>query len=458
MHIRTLKTCLLAGAAAVLCAGQQADARLQPAAYDLPAQPLGDALRAVARRSGQSILVPSDLVAGRRAPALRGDYSPEAALALLLAGSGLIARRVGDALVIQRDAVEGAQDAQGSGEGAGDDVLLVTGTRIRGRPPAGSSVTVIDREAVEQSGYASTQQLLQALPQNFGGGATETSYTTGRNGADANATFGSGLNLRGLGPSSTLVLLNGERPPMAGLAGVFTDLSMVPVSVIERIEILPDGASALYGSDAVAGVVNIVPRMRFKGLEVRGSLGLADGYRQHQAGAIAGLAWSGGHAVFAYEYLDRGALAARERSWFSEDLRRFGLGDFRSAPGILPVISAGGRSFVVPAGQDGTGLTPADLIEGPGEKGDAWAGADALPAQRRHSLFAAVDVALADRLHVTAQGLFGWRHFDAKSRAFTNAGAVTVPVTNPFYVDPVGTHQPVRVAYSFLRELGPEGS
>lgn len=449
----------MASAAMALCGSLPASAgRYQANSYDLPVQPLGEALRAVARRSGQSIVAPAGLIAGKRAPALRGDYSPETALARLLAGSGLVARRVGDALVIQRDGAESAQDAQGTGEGAGDESIIVTGTRIRGRVPAGTAPVVIDRKGIEQTGYATTQQVLQALPQNFGGGATETSYTTGRNGADANATFGSGVNLRGLGPSSTLVLLNGERPPMAGFAGVFTDLSMVPVSVVERIEILPDGASALYGSDAVAGVVNIVPRSGFKGLETGANIGFADGFRQIQASAIAGFGWAGGHAVLGYEYYDRDALAARERPWMSEDLRRFGLGDWRSAPGRVPVIAAGGRSWLVPAGQDGTRLTAADLVPGTGEKGDAWAGADALPAQRRHAVFASLRLDLADRLSFGAQGLFGHRRFDGRSRAFLSAGTVTVPVANPFYVDPLGTRQPVRVTYDFVGELGSEGS
>ena len=444
-------------AALALCAGVPALAGPdQTAVYDLPMQSLGDALRKVARRSGASIVAPTVLIAGKRAPALKGEFSPETAVARLLAGSGLTSRRVGGALVIRREGAQSAQDAQGTGEGAGDGEILVTGTRIRGRAPAGSAVTRIDRTAIEQSGYTTTQQVLAALPQNFGGGATEASYTTGRSGADANATFGSGINLRGLGPSSTLVLLNGERPPMAGLSGVFTDLSMVPVSVIERIEVLPDGASALYGSDAVAGVVNIVPRTNFEGLETAGNLGFADGFRQIQASAIAGVGWGRGHAVLGYEYYDRGALAARERPYFSEDLRRYGLGDYRSAPGFVPVITAGGRSWLVPSGQDGTRLTAADLLPGTGEKSDAWDGADALPAQRRHAVFASLRAELAEQLAFTAQGLFGHRSFDGKSRS-TGSGSLTVPVSNPFYVDPLGTRQPVRVTYKFRRELGAEG-
>jgi len=424
--------------------------------YQLPAQELGASIRSVALAAGQTLIAPTELLRGRRAPPVDGTYTPDEAVARLLAGTDLRVAHVGNALVIRRQAAESATDAQGAGTGA-DDEILVTGTRIRGRAPAGAAVTTIDRRAIEQSGYVTTQQVLQAVPQNFGGGATEISYTTTRNGADANSAFGTGINLRGLGPSSTLVLLNGERPPMAGFAGVFTDLSMVPISVVERIEVLPDGSSALYGSDAVAGVVNIVPRLDFKGLEARGSLGFADGFKQIQASAIGGVKWRGGRAVLGYEYYDRGALAASRRPYFSEDLRRFGLGDFRSAPGAVPGVTVGVRSFVVPAGQNGTALTPADFAAGTAEKGDAWAGGDALPAQRRHAVFGAVTLELGERLTLQGQGLYGARHFDGKSRAVFNASTVTVPVSNAFYVDPIGTHQPLRVSYSFLKELGPEG-
>lgn len=242
MH-ETFKIFLMAGAALILCAAVPATAGYQAQDYDLPAQALGDALRAVARSSGQSIIVPTDLVAGKRAPALKGEFSPEAALAQLLAGSGLTAHRVGDALVIQRIDAESAQDAQGTGEGAGDQSIVVTGTRIRGRAPAGASVITIDRAAIAQSGYATTQQVLQALPQNFGGGPNETTSITGRGNAEANATSGSAVNLRGLGPSSTLVLLDGERVAMAGISGRFVDISLIPTAIFgpERLIVLRGG-------------------------------------------------------------------------------------------------------------------------------------------------------------------------------------------------------------------------
>lgn len=455
MRRKTRKTLLMAGAALALGATPPAAAGYQARRYDLPAQSLGDALRAVARGTGQSIVAPTELVAERRAPALKGDYSPEAALARLLAGSGLIARRVGDALVIQRAGAESAQDAEGEGEGAGGETIVVTGTRIRGRAPAGASVITIDRKAIDESGYATAQQILQALPQNFGGGPNETTSATARGNADSNTSYGAGINLRGLGASSTLVLLGGERPPMAGVSGIFTDLSMIPVSAIERIEVLPDGASALYGSDAVAGVVNIVPRSRFRGIEGALRYGLGKGLREFQGSAIAGTGWSSGGATVSYEYYFRSRLAAADRPYVSEDLRRYGLGDYRGAAGVPGTITAGGRRFGIPAGQDGAGLQASDLLPGQINRLDRYAGSDILPQQARHAVFASARQSIGD-LDLHGQVLFGDRRYEVRRPTARNALTLSVPVSNPFYVDPIGTRQPVQVAYNFLNDLGSE--
>lgn len=447
---------LCAGAASIaLLASLPANAQAS-LDYDLPAQDLGSAVRALVQQSGQSIIAPGDLLAGKQAPALHGNFTPEQALGRLLEGSGLRFLRAGSALVIQRQSAESAQDAQGSREGAGDGAILVTGTRIRGRAPAGAAVTTIDRKAIDQSGYATTQQILQALPQNFGGGPNEGVSITGRNNANSNPSNGASINLRGLGPSSTLVLLDGERPAMAGLSGRFVDLSLIPTSAIERIEILADGASALYGSDAVAGVVNIVPRKNFKGVELAGRAGFSNGFSEQQLSALLGAGGSRGHIVLGYEYYRRTALAAADRPYYSEDLRRYGLGDFRTGPGLPGTIVAGGKSFAIPGGQDGTALTAAQLTPGPAEPSDLWAGADALPAQRRHTAFVSGRHTPSESIEFYAQGLFGRREFGRHERDAFNAVTATVPVTNPFYVDPIGTHLPVQVRYDFRKEVGVE--
>jgi outer membrane receptor protein involved in Fe transport len=434
----------LAVIAAPAC-GQVGDSRN----YDLPSEDLGTALRALASQSGQQLVVSTDLVAGMRSPALKGYFSFEEAVATLLRGTGLGAVRVSGVLVVQRVA---------AAEPGDQSDVLITGTRIRGKGPVGSELVTIDRRDIEASGYATTQQIAQSIPQNFGGGMNEATASGGTLGQNTglNITRGSSINLRGLGPSSTLVLLNGERPPLGGFAGAFADLSMIPASAIERIEIVADGASAIYGSDAVAGVVNIIPRLDFTGLEVSGRVGTADGDSQeYQASAIVGHRWSGGRAVLAYEFYDRDRLRAADRPFATDDLRPFGGVDHRTAYADPGTIYAGGTSFAIPKGQNGVGLTAAQLTPGTVNLGDSWTGADILPEQRRHSAFAALSQDLTPNLRFFANGLMTIRTYDQAQRPNFDAPR-TVPVTNPFYVDPIGTHQPVAVQYSFQRDLGNE--
>ncbi|SNS88096.1 TonB-dependent Receptor Plug Domain [Sphingomonas laterariae] len=418
-------------------------------AFDLPAQPLGAALAAVARQSGIELIAPSALLAGRTAPSLSGRYAPREALDALLVDSGLV--------IVERDGVYGLRPASAvSHEAESRGTIVVTGTRIRGGGAAGASVITIDRAELDRGGYATTQQMLQALPQNYGGGPSEATLgiSLGNN-ATANTGFGTGVNLRGLGTSSTLVLLNGNRPPLGGFSGAFADVSMIPASMIERIEILADGASALYGSDAVAGVVNIIPRTRFEGLEVSLRAGTADGdFGEVQAGIIAGQKWASGRVVLAYEYFDRGRLAASQRDYATEDLRAFGGPDYRTSYANPGTIQSGGTTWAIPRGQDGRGLAPGDFTPDTVNKADAWAGEDLLGSQERQGLYGRVEQEWRD-LTFYGEGLYADRRFATRARPISLQPR-TVPVGNPFYVDPAGTGQPVRVQYDFRRDLGSE--
>src|SRR5690606_31931103 len=123
-----------------------------------------------------------------------------------------------------------------------------------------------DRQDIERSGYATTQDLVRSLPQNLST-VSDTTFGAANGGIDT-GYGGSGVNLRGLGSESTLVLVNGRRLAAAG-RGDFVDVSLIPLSAVERVEILTDGASAIYGSDAVGGVVNLILRKNFEGAETR---------------------------------------------------------------------------------------------------------------------------------------------------------------------------------------------
>jgi outer membrane receptor protein involved in Fe transport len=462
MHSHLRYSLLAAAPAALIGHAAPACAQLpDEAEFALPAQDLAASLRAVAAQTGRNVIAPASLVEGRRAPAISGRFTAEGAVRILLTGSELGVRRVGSTLVIvppegERDP-PGGGGSDGPGEHAPEPAIVVTGTRIRGSGPVGTDLITIGRQDIDRSGHATAQDLLRTLPQNFGGGPGES--TTGvsvRANATANTGYGSGINLRGLGASSTLVLLNGQRPPLGGFSGAFADLSLIPLSTIERIEVLPSGASALYGSDAVAGVVNIISRNRFEGVEASLRAGTADGdFSEVQASAVGGGAWATGRVVASVEHYRRGRLPAAGRPYASDDLTPFGGPDYRlpyAAPGT---ILAGGRSFAIPAGQNGVGLTPDRLRADEVNLGDSWSGTDLLPEQRRNSAFLHLEQQLGVRVRAYADALVAERHFDIRTRPISLAPR-TVPVTNPFYVDPIGSGEPVRVLYDFRADLGPE--
>lgn len=203
-------------------------------------------------------------------------------------------------------------------------------------------------------------------------------------------------------------------------------------------------------------MVNIIPRSHFTGLETSFRYGSADGdFSELQASVIGGAKWATGHAVLAYEYNSRGSLAAADRAFITEDLRAFGGPDYRTAFSNPGTIIAGGNTYAIPRNQSGSGLTAARLSAGTSNLQDGWLDTDILPQQRRHSVYGTIAQDLGDKLSLFAEALYSRRSYDKRETSAGTNTTLTVPTTNPFYVDPVGTHQPIQVRYSFLDDLGP---
>lgn len=442
---------LMATAASVLALAGVSCTNAQTAQYDLPAEALGQALKDLAHKGNVRVLAASDLVAGKTGNAVVGARNADEALSSLLAGSGLHAELVAGAYVIRRDPSVTLADASPPPP---DKDIVVTGTRIHGEAPIGTPLTVIDRKAIEDSGHATVAEYIQTLPQNYSGGDNEGNYGNGSAVAD-NIAYGSSINLRGLGTESTLVLFDGNRPALGGSTGSFVDTSLIPSSAIDRIEILTDGASALYGTDAVAGVANVRFRDHYDGFETHLYSGVAGGgLHQFQASQAAGKRWSTGGFFVAYQYDHRSSLAGDTRAVWTDDLTRWGGPDYRS-PNSVPgtIIAANGESFAIPAGQDGRNLSASDLIAGQQNLTDQRKAVDILPEQTTHSVYAAFDQKLFGSVSVYGRALFAHRAYDGQIEPYSLA-AFTVPASNPFYVDPIGTDQPVSVQYNFARELG----
>ncbi|MBH9554308.1 TonB-dependent receptor plug domain-containing protein [Inhella gelatinilytica] len=145
--------------------------------------------------------------------------------------------------------------------------IEVTGSHIKRVAAEGPSpIQVISRSDIEQSGVTTAAELLDTITANNNAGGQ---YRT--NNTNNTVVGGSAVSLRGLGPNSTLVLLNGRRMAFYGFsdASVFVDLGSIPISAVERVEIVKDGASAIYGSDALAGVVNFILRRNYRGMDLR---------------------------------------------------------------------------------------------------------------------------------------------------------------------------------------------
>lgn len=196
--------------------------------------------------------------------------------------------------------------------------VTVTGTRIRGGTSP-SPVITIGSEKIREEGFADLGEVIRSVPQNFSGGQNPgvlMGNVTGGGLANQNITGGSGLNLRGLGPDASLTLLDGRRMSYGGFVQA-VDISAIPVEAVERLEVVPDGASAIYGSDAVGGVANVILRRDFDGVALGARHGMASdgGLTTRDYTATAGTTWNTGGLIATLKNGSTDPIYARQRSY-----------------------------------------------------------------------------------------------------------------------------------------------
>lgn len=197
--------------------------------------------------------------------------------------------------------------------------VIVTGTHISGGPPPSAPIITITRQDIEDSGYQSVEQVMGSLPENFASvGSGQAFDVASQNNAENDAN-GAAVNLNGLGFDSTLVLVNGHRLAPSGAGGAFTDISVIPLSAIARIEVMTQGASAIYGSDAVGGVVNFILKSHQEGAETALEYGSVTkgGLKDYRVSQSAGGSWTGGSGLISYEYHQQTPLSGEDRPFSS---------------------------------------------------------------------------------------------------------------------------------------------
>ena len=322
---------------AMTIAAGMAVAQAEEVAFDIEEQSLSKALLEFNEQSGLSVAAPIHLVEGKTAPAVKGEMSPEEALEKLLSNSGLRSKPTpsGDAFTVtlvsaslgkettparfqvaqvaKTDDVREVVERDEEDQEARQDTIVVTGTNIRGVSPDSSPSFVFDRDDINSLGVLNTEQFFERLPQNYQSVGSDAVGT----GDGFNAQSTNGIDLRGLGVGSTLVLLNGRRLALAG--GTTPDISMLPLGAIGRIEVLTDGASSIYGSDAVGGVVNFVLRDEFEGAEttINYSTATRGDYNAGRFDQSLGKNWDSGNVLAVYSLYSAGPLRAEDRD-FSE--------------------------------------------------------------------------------------------------------------------------------------------
>jgi iron complex outermembrane receptor protein len=318
----------------------------------------------------------------------------------------------------------------------------------------GATVLTLNRTEIDAGSFVTPQGVIRTLPQVFGGGPTED---TGQIGFEAptNAAKGYGVNLRGLGAGSTLVLMNGRRLANGGTKALYTDVSNIPLAAIERMDILPDSSSTYYGADAVAGVVNFVMRDEFVGRQTEAYQGSVTdgGLDENYVSQLIGGRTERSKGFMALEFYSRDSLPTSARDLARSNLTDFGGTNFDVANSNPGNISFGGITWAIPRGQDGSDLSPGDFQPGTTNLQDRYEGADLLPTQQRWSAFTSGRFNATDRLTFFGDALASQRNMRILGGGAS--GAFQVPSTNPFFVNPAGIQAPVVVSYNFTDDLGP---
>jgi iron complex outermembrane receptor protein len=324
-----------------------------------------------------------------------------------------------------------AQGAPATGTSSPNELeeVVVTGTSIRGVAPVGSNLIAVGAEDLRATGGQTVTMALQTVPALSGMGATGQGGTAAHYQPSIHSLGASASN-------STLVLIDGHRGPTGGTNHTFLDPNIIPLTMLERIEVLAEGASATYGSDAVAGVINFITRTRFDGFQVNAQALIGDGYNGHNFGFVTGKTWDTGSAIFGAAYTKQGNLMNKDRQWTYPDQRARGGTNFLGFNCSPATIQPGGTGPIFLNATSGQSVTNS-AANAPCTN---WHYTDRVGEEVRHNVMAKIRQDLTEDLTVGLDMVYGRRRNDSLTGAGTVQATVfgTGPQANPFYTNPVG--------------------
>jgi iron complex outermembrane receptor protein len=460
-HRLTLGTCTAALMAFASPVAAQVQA--QTIAFDIPAQDLGAALRAFARQSRQQVIFEGAAARGKTSQALKGAYEVTPGLEVLLRGSGLNARRGERGVLMVAEGSRPQDDAVVPyAEATAVDELMVTGTRLKRSLDNGFPLNSYSRAEVESSGQADLQSFLATR--------NEVSINARSAGIFTSTGYTSTVQLRGLPLGTTLTLVNGRRVQSSGSATgtLLFDLNSIPFEAVEKIDVVPVGSSAIYGGDALAGVINIVLKRSFDGLALGANYGVADGTNDFGASIAAGRTFSRGSAMVVGSFAETTPLTTLERGFFLDaDYRRFGGPDARgltctpgtvtsatsaNLPGLgattagIPSLTSSGKPTIA-------NFQPTAGVPNLCGRYANGVGGVLVAATQRYAIHAVGEYRIAGSLTAFAEATYSHDSMDAPSNAIM-LNNLLVPATNAF--NPFGVD--VRVTAQLGRENGTTGA
>jgi iron complex outermembrane receptor protein len=366
--------------------------------------------------------------------------------------------------IVASSLIDSSVIAQPAAQAESIEQVVVTGSSIKGSGAVGSNVIQLDQKNITEIGVQNVTEALVDMPAIEGFGNAGRAATSATNGQPGVSLYIHDVGAMGTG--STLVLIDGHRAVESGQTNYFVNPNILPTNMLERVDVLTDGSSAVYGSDAIAGVINFITRKQFEGLQVTAQETFEDGTSDNKENILIGHSWDNGNFILAAEYATDGLLKNTSRPWTSPLAQTARA----AAAGITGPNTTNFGNFncepatIQPSGSSGIYLsatstsTKANTAANSPCGDAAWAAGALLPEENRKSAMMKVTQEFGSRITVTADMLVSSRqNYAPTSRGTLTATAFgTGAQANPFYINPPGvtaTQQQVR--YDFDALLGP---
>ncbi|WIO75337.1 TonB-dependent receptor [Porticoccaceae bacterium LTM1] len=433
---------LMAGAVAATCISMSAlsFAGDKPLNLDIEGNYANVTLIELAEKAGVQIIVPESIAKKTWLKGVKGDYDLVEALNAMLLGSNLKYSFTSDDTILVTESEEGSEEKAEKKDQKVEEVV-VTGSRIRNVAPT-SPVIVITREDIDRQGLSTAEDIVRSLPQNFS--SVNMATTLSEAGRDRDTPYGaeghSFANLRGLGSNATLILINGRRTASAAsYEDGRVNLGNIPVGAIERVEVLLDGASAIYGADALGGVINFILQKEYSGSKttVRYETS-ANAARHYSIDQHLGFGWDSGNALVSLGFQERSSTSAYKAGYDSYDFTDRGGRNYLSSNLYWAyntrgnVRGADGTHYgSLPVGHDGVDWTIDDLSIDNVEKYDR---AKYSPAGSVSSETTSFNFNVEQDLGLGVSLFMDGGYSESATAATQGASAMylRVPTTNPF--------------------------